>query len=146
MNTPRPRPRRERPRRTPEEPPMRTRRPVLVEPVHVAMTEPELRDLALKIADGRVLGTWDERFKADPQLSIMVFAPLALIDREKLVEQWDRGYTHIYAIIGEDQTMARSINGLPMFAACRFLHRDDAERLQPLIERAVQLRQSFLEP
>lgn len=110
------------------------------------MDDAELRALALKIAEGRVIGTWLDVFERDPAMVPMVFMPLALMTDEQYDAMRQAGAVHVYGIVGEHGTFERSINGMPMFDTCVWLLRGDAEQLWPLVEQARTLRQSFTRP
>ncbi len=102
------------------------------------MTDPDLKALALKIAEGKVYGTWN----VPPDLAPMVFMPLALLDDAGLAQI--REAAHVYAIVGEDHTFDRAVNGYPIFSSMRVLSKADAEKLGPLVKAAEAAREAFL--
>jgi hypothetical protein len=102
------------------------------------MTEPELRALAWKIAEDRVIGMWN----VPQRLWLMVFMPLAWMKQRDLLKH---KHDVVYAIVGEDTTVpGRAINGFPMFASCRFLPRAHFDQVNVLVDEARAKKDAFL--
>lgn len=101
------------------------------------MTAAELRALAMKIAEGKVWGSWDRRLETVLQ---MVFMPVAL------GAGLPRNTAHVYAVYGEDHHIpGRAINGQPMFTTCHWITKKDWAKLVPLIEAATAHRKAWTE-
>lgn len=102
-------------------------------------TEPELRQLALDIVEGRVFDS--SQLGDDAHLMGSVFMPLAFMEpvaKEEL-ETWGLVYEYMSA------AGPRAINGYPMFMSCRVLHRDSVPRLRELVLELVDARKAFVE-
>ncbi len=97
--------------------------------------EPELRSLALKIAEGKVYGTWS----IPSDLIHTIFIPLFFMKPGQL-----KGVAHAYAVVGEDKTASIGVNGYPIFFSCRTLSKQKWKRLIPLIKDAKEAREKFL--
>ena len=96
---------------------------------------PELHALAMKIAEGRVYGSWN----VPEDLLYSVFMPLVFASEEQL-----KDVAHVYAIHGEDKTANMAVNGYPIFAAMRLLTASQWKELVPLIKDAQETRSAFI--
>lgn len=101
-------------------------------------TKEELKKLAIDIVEGRVFGTWN--LSEDAPTS-MVFMTLAFMGQEQLDSMKERDVVHIYEHISE--AGPRSVNGMPMFMSHKELTRQEADELNPLIQRLEEMRKEF---
>ena len=113
------------------------------------LTDRELRELALKVSEGRVVGTWLPQFQnQDGTPAIVeiscVFMPLALMSAQQLSDAGN--WAHAYGVLGEDETSGRSFNGMPIFYTFHFLMQEDNEKLWPLVQEIQGRIQSFMNP
>ena len=100
------------------------------------MSEPERRQLALDIMDGKVFGTWNLDPSAGPETIGMSFLALAL--GAKIPED----AAHIYEYLSE--AGPRSVNGNPCFMSLRVLRKEDAKALFPMMAELKKQRDEFL--
>jgi len=97
-------------------------------------TDAELRQLAADAVEGRVFGSW---MVGDTASLPLVFMPLAL------GAQLPKDTQHVYEYL--EKAGPRGINGYPSFFSFHVLVKDEAERLQPLIDELVEQKKAFLE-
>ena len=100
------------------------------------MSEPERRQLALDIMDGKIFGTWNVRKTDGPETIGMIFMPLVL--GAKL----PKGVAHIYEYLSE--AGPRSINGYPCFMSLRMLMKEDATAIFPMMDELKKQRDAFM--
>lgn len=101
------------------------------------MTDEELKALAFKYLDGRVITS-----QAVPQdLWHSVFMPLMFVKNPKT---FLRGVRMVYAIVGEDHAGGWAVNGWPTFMSMRFLKARDFKKFRRYVDEAQQLRDKFI--
>ena len=105
------------------------------------MTDAAIRELALKLVEGRVYGTWS----VPSDLWRLVFMPLAFVDT-KTWRRWKKErVAHVYAIFGEDgATRGRAINGYPFFGECRIITEPEFLKLKIAANMARKMRERFV--
>lgn len=101
------------------------------------MTDAERRELAMSIVDGKVFGTWNLREGEPLNIIQMIFMPLALGSGVP------EGTVHVYDYLCN--AGPRSINGYPMFFSCRFLLKEDAEAILPIVKKLDEQKQEFMD-
>lgn len=101
------------------------------------MTEPELRALAWKAVEGRVVGAW----MVPQDLWSVVFMPIMWMAKKDLLAHKNDTF---YAIVGEDRDLGRAVNGFPIFTSCRFISRADLARVDVLVEELRAQKAAFL--
>lgn len=101
------------------------------------MTDEELKALAFKYLDGRVITS-----QAVPQdLWHSVFMPLMFVKNPKT---FLRGVRMVYAIVGEDPPGGWAVNGWPTFMGMRFLKARDLKKFVAYVEEARKLKDGFI--
>jgi hypothetical protein len=103
---------------------------------HKPMSEPERRQLALDIMDGKVFGSWNLDPDEARNVIGMIFLPLSL------GANVPKGVAHIYEYLS--QAGPRAINGNPIFMSFRVLLKEDAKALFPMMEELKKQRDAFL--
>jgi hypothetical protein len=101
------------------------------------VTDAELRALALKYVDGRVVTSQD----VPQDLWNIVFLPLAFTANPKKTL---RGVRMVYAIQGEDASTGQGINGWPIFMACRMMKVRDLRKFVDYVAEAKKVKDSFI--
>lgn len=100
------------------------------------MSDDELREFVLAWCDGRI---WSDR-DVDRHTLLTAFMPIGFMDWKK----YDIGNIGlIYGTIGVDRTLQRSVNGCPIFASCRLMHKEDWARAVPAIEAELERRKTI---
>jgi hypothetical protein len=97
-------------------------------------SDEELRDLAKRLYDGHVFMLTDP-LKIQMAFPILMF--MSAEDHEAL------GAADIVAVYEHEEDIpkrGRAVNGMPMCFSCRFLDRQDFERLQVVYKRYSELR------
>lgn len=104
------------------------------------MTEQELKQLALDIADGKVFGSWMIPEEEQEAVLPAVFMPLAFGASQKMGE--DVCSLYGYYADSKKQTVA----GYPIFFnRMMVLTKSDLEILNPILEQLREMRKTFLE-
>lgn len=103
------------------------------------LSDEELKDFVRAFLDGRIYTHLAVR---DPNLIRSVFMVLALAGR------MPKDYADTVGLIWEflDQAGPRGINGHPMFFSARFMHRDDWDRVRPVIQAELERRDAITIP
>ena len=97
-------------------------------------SDEELRDLAKRLYDGRVFMLTDPT-KIQMAFPIIMF--MSPDDRDELIKA---DIVAVYEHKEDLPTRGRSVNGMPMCFSCRFLDREDYEKLQAVHARYVEVR------
>lgn len=100
-------------------------------------TTPNLRELALDIVEGKVLGSW-QLHNPEKELS-MVFMVLLFAKKEDLPSDIGAIYEYI------DRASKQSINGMPIFYSCRFLTTQQYKDVCDYVKEAREHKKSFLQ-
>lgn len=102
------------------------------------MTEPELKQLAIDVVEGRVFGSWTLP-EQDQHLLAAIFLPLAFKDASgKLPDDVWGVYEYL------DKAKKQKVREYPGFTTCKFLTQKDCEGLNPLIQQYADFKKSFL--
>jgi hypothetical protein len=104
------------------------------------MDNAELRQLALDIVDGRVVGTWSMRDNPD-QVGTS-FPLIHMLDNEQFKQVKDSAHIYEY----RDKALSMGVNGRPMFMSFRILSLEDWEPLRHMLDELYRQRQTFLSP
>ncbi len=91
------------------------------------MSDEDLRAFVVAFCDGRIFSTAHMRNLEDAYL---VFMPL-FFGAGDFSRSWIESIGVVYEYM--DKAGPRSINGMPIFFSCRFVHRDDWERARQAI-------------
>jgi hypothetical protein len=97
-------------------------------------SDEELRDLAVRLYEGRVFMLTDP---AKIQLAFPIIMFMSPENHEALAE------ADVVAVYEHEEDLprvGRSVNGMPMCFSCRFLDRQDYERLQKVHARYADIR------
>jgi hypothetical protein len=92
-------------------------------------------------ASGRI---FSDRHVDGPHLQL-VFLPLALGALSKLSKKHVASIGLIYAD-GSDRKARMSVNGMPIFASCRLMHKKDWALVVPAIEAELERRKKIVVP
>ena len=100
------------------------------------MTDSELKQLAVDIAEGKVFGSWMVK---QTDLLPMIFLPLSFGGAEKLkdIEVWS-------LFEYSEKALGNQIKGHPVFPSFKYLTKDDCEKLNPMLEKLKLMKQEFL--
>lgn len=101
-------------------------------------TEPELRQLAMDIADGKVFGSW---MRDDGHLAFQCVT--ALLPPEALQKMLDAKVAGLYEYY--DKAEPRGINGMPAFFSYKVVLASEAPRLDQLVKELYEVKKKFLE-
>ena len=102
------------------------------------MDNAALRQLALDIEHGRVVGTWSMR--DNPDKVALSFPLVQMLDSEQFKQV--QGSAHIYEY--RDQALSMGVNGQPMFFSFRILSLEDWEPLRHMLIELAEQREAFL--
>lgn len=109
-------------------------------------TSDEIFNIALLNLAGELVGSWqldlyrEDGTPRDAHQFPMIFMPLSFLDDVSLKELMIReGGFHVYGKL--DDSLPRSINGMPMFHTVYILSQNDFERAMAAINRIVAMRE-----
>lgn len=103
------------------------------------MSTEQKRKFLREYCDGRIFTSLE--LEDQSHLLHLVFLPLALADRDALPDLSKLG------LIWEHTSAAgpRSVNGMPIFFSCHFMHLDDWTELRPKIAEELERRERATE-
>jgi hypothetical protein len=99
-------------------------------------SDEELRDLAKRLYDGRVF------MLTDPVKIQMAFPIIMFMSKEDHEELAKADIVAVYEHKEDLPARGRAVNGMPMCFSCRFLDREDYEKLQQVHARYVDAREA----
>jgi hypothetical protein len=97
-------------------------------------SDEELRDLAKRVYDGRVF------MLTDPEKIRLAFPIIMFMSSEDHEELAKADVVAVYEHEEDLPRVGRSVNGMPMCLSCRFLDREDYEKLCVLHGEYVNVR------
>ena len=102
-------------------------------------TEHELKQLAVDIVEGKVFGTWNLN---NPDMVGSVFMGMNFMTQKQADDLQAKEVAHFYEYL--DKAGPMSVNGMPTFFSMNYLNKQEAGKLQTLIEDLKRQKAEFL--